>query len=193
MSAFNDYCLVCEKICSSNQIYCCDECRQLDQNPDFSSPTLSSCSNESINGAIYTTHSHCSASNANGNAGIPGIISPLLTPQFNYNHNYYNTSATNASNFPSMYLKSPHYNDMVMMNEGYSTTPMMNQFDLDCNRLDLNVCCDNTANSTSHSHEAAYGVYNKSSSETSSKNVTNVSDALANCASENYKRWLSHL
>ncbi|GME75025.1 unnamed protein product [Ambrosiozyma monospora] len=183
MSAFNDYCLVCEKICSPNEIYCCDECRQLDQNPDFNSPTLSSCSNESINGAIYTPHSH------NSDAGIPGIISPLLTPQFNYSHNgshYYNTSATNASNFPSMYLKSPQSKDVIMMNEGYTNT-MMNQFDLDCNRLDLNVCYDNTA--ATHS----YGVYNRSSSETNTKNVTNVSDALANCASENYKRWLSHL
>lgn len=51
MSAFNDYCLVCEKICTGRSVYCSDECKNQD------------------------TQSHFEFSNA------PQLISPVLQPR----------------------------------------------------------------------------------------------------------------
>lgn len=62
MAAFEDFCIVCDKQCSPNNVYCSDECRRRDEEKSYS-PTLSVCS--SMN------HSY------NGNA----VVSPLLTPQ----------------------------------------------------------------------------------------------------------------
>ena len=34
-AAFNDYCIVCEKLCPPNSVYCCEECKQKDQHAHF--------------------------------------------------------------------------------------------------------------------------------------------------------------
>lgn len=43
MSAFNDYCIVCDQLCSSNSVYCSESCKLTDQlstlNIDASSPS----------------------------------------------------------------------------------------------------------------------------------------------------------
>lgn len=53
MSAFNDYCIVCDKICTQNSVYCSDECQLKDG------------------------HSHFNFNNA------PQLISPVLEPRSN--------------------------------------------------------------------------------------------------------------
>ncbi|CCH45719.1 hypothetical protein BN7_5304 [Wickerhamomyces ciferrii] len=35
MSAFNDYCIVCDKICTHSSVYCSDECQFKDGNSHF--------------------------------------------------------------------------------------------------------------------------------------------------------------
>ncbi|KAH3688185.1 hypothetical protein WICPIJ_000827 [Wickerhamomyces pijperi] len=35
MSAFNDYCIVCEKLCSSHSVYCSDVCKLKDNDSHF--------------------------------------------------------------------------------------------------------------------------------------------------------------
>jgi len=53
MSAFNDYCIVCDKICTNHSVYCSDECQLKDGN------------------------SHYDFNNA------PQLISPVLEPRSN--------------------------------------------------------------------------------------------------------------
>ncbi|KAG7930264.1 uncharacterized protein OGAPODRAFT_91678 [Ogataea polymorpha] len=114
MSAFNDYCLVCEKICTSNSVYCSEECRVVDQQ-QTASPTLSTC------------HSVQSAQTSNFNS-IPTIISPVLAPQYNYVPICKNTSSL---------LKSPPFKDLSY--ESPMLASICGQNDLDSNRLDLNA------------------------------------------------------
>ena len=52
MSAFNDYCIVCEKICTNHAVYCSDECKLRD------------------------TRSHFQFNN-----NVPQLISPVLQPR----------------------------------------------------------------------------------------------------------------
>lgn len=53
MSAFNDYCIVCEKLCTDASAYCSEECR------------------------VQDTHSHFSMDLHN----VPQLISPMLQPR----------------------------------------------------------------------------------------------------------------
>lgn len=53
MSAFNDYCIVCEKLCSNHSVYCSDECK------------------------LHDNDSHFNFDNA------PQLISPVLQPRAN--------------------------------------------------------------------------------------------------------------
>ncbi|KAG7692127.1 hypothetical protein KL930_001511 [Ogataea haglerorum] len=114
MSAFNDYCLVCEKICTSNSVYCSEECRVADQQ-QTASPTLSTCSSVQ------------SAQTSNFNS-IPTIISPVLAPQYNYVPVLKNTSSL---------LKSPPVKDLSYESPLLASISVQN--DLDSNRLDLNA------------------------------------------------------
>ncbi|KAG7885191.1 hypothetical protein KL938_001448 [Ogataea parapolymorpha] len=114
MSAFNDYCLVCEKICTSNSVYCSEECRVADQQ-QTASPTLSTCSSVQ------------SAQTSNFNS-IPTIISPVLAPQYNYVPVFKNTSSL---------LKSPPFKDLSYESPMLASISVQN--DLDSNRLDLNA------------------------------------------------------
>ncbi|ODV97423.1 hypothetical protein PACTADRAFT_32889 [Pachysolen tannophilus NRRL Y-2460] len=41
MPAFNDYCIVCDKLCLQNSVYCSDSCRLHDQTSSNTSPMLS--------------------------------------------------------------------------------------------------------------------------------------------------------
>lgn len=40
MSAFNDYCIVCETLLSTSAIYCLDACKRADEHPDLSTHYL---------------------------------------------------------------------------------------------------------------------------------------------------------
>ncbi|KAH3671609.1 hypothetical protein OGAPHI_000312 [Ogataea philodendri] len=154
MSAFNDYCLVCEKICANNSVYCSEECKVADQQVT-ASPTLSSCSSVQ------------SAPSQNFNS-IPTIISPILTPQYNY--------VPVARNTASL-VKSPAAKDLSYESPMLSSVSFHN--DLDSNRLDLNAT---KPSATTNVYEPRTQV-NRFSAQ-------NVSDLLTP-ASENYRRWLS--
>lgn len=67
--AFDNYCINCEKLCSTNSIYCSDECKTVDEK-----------NTQNLNTQFFTT-----------------VTSPLLSPNYhNYNYNYnYNYSNDN--------------------------------------------------------------------------------------------------
>lgn len=59
--AFDNYCINCERMCSTNSIYCSDACKQTDE---------------------QNTH--------NFNSNVLQINSPLLSPNYNYNQSDFN-------------------------------------------------------------------------------------------------------
>lgn len=209
MSAFEDYCIVCEKICEEGSAYCSEECKHVDlKNSD--SPTLSVCSGlPSVSGSFSLQHSNsnsCSRSHSNSisyphtmTSTIPTIISPLLTPQ---------VVPRNCSTVGSV-VKSPNLKDLTYESPLLATSShsinntLMN--DLDSNRLDLN----NSSIGKKHSitQRLSQSLHKKKTSDAGSKpldpptalandnpnnhkKITNVSNLL-HSSSENYKKWLS--
>ncbi|VEU23786.1 DEKNAAC105037 [Brettanomyces naardenensis] len=180
MSAFEDFCIVCDKQCAPNSVYCSEECRKLDEAQSYS-PTLSVCS--SLN-HCYNVNSASNASTVNNNnsgstttpALLPNVLSPLLTPQFlPRNSASYTVAATKSPQIKILSYESPMLSS-TNYREGVN--------DLDSNKLDLNA--------TSHAgtHRNSHPFLRRSSGDKSST-ISNVSDVLDSCASENYKKWLS--
>ncbi|OWB80914.1 hypothetical protein B5S32_g5240 [[Candida] boidinii] len=185
MSAFEDYCIVCEKICPSDSVYCSNGCKLSDQQAT-TSPTLSSCS----------VHTH---NNNNNNIQFnngPQLISPLLTPQL-YNNNNISQQLQESNN-----ITSPHFNNNNQQHLSIAHHQTLNTSqsfkglsyespllacstnsnsclnDLDSNRLDLNTPSENTRRRSGNKLQI-----NQSA-------PSNISDILSN-TSENYKKWLN--
>ncbi|KAG0686804.1 hypothetical protein C6P40_003348 [Pichia californica] len=165
MSAFEDYCIVCEKACDDGSAYCSQLCKESDQQ-NLNSPTISIISNSlpSINGSFTLenskshsnsisssschynhnhnhNHNHCN----NVNCTVPKILSPLLTPQIstsfiNINNNINNISINNSNNINNNNNnKSPtltYESPLLISTTLNSNSNFLN--DLDSNRLDLN-------------------------------------------------------
>lgn len=64
---FNNYCINCDKLCTSSSIYCSDKCRQEDE-AQASHPHTHHANGESI---------------LRSNAHTPELVSPLLTASYN--------------------------------------------------------------------------------------------------------------
>ncbi|EGV60799.1 hypothetical protein PSN45_001411 [Yamadazyma tenuis] len=60
--AFDNYCINCEKMCSTNSIYCSEACKRVDES-----------NTQRINSTFVP---------------IDHIASPLLSPNYNYNYSY---------------------------------------------------------------------------------------------------------
>ncbi|ODQ49365.1 hypothetical protein PICMEDRAFT_100613 [Pichia membranifaciens NRRL Y-2026] len=206
MSAFEDYCIVCEKVCEDGSAYCSDTCKLLDQEHS-NSPTLSVCSGlPSISGSFSLEHSKShSASVPNtvpGSAGpastavsastIPTIISPLLTPQIN-------PRCSVVGSIKSPPLRDLTYESPLLASTASAAMQSSGTFlsDLDANRLDLNSSVSTIAERLHHSSSSAASdaapspaSAKASKNDSSLSNVTDISNMLRS-PSENYKKWLS--
>lgn len=183
MSAFDDYCIVCEKVCENGSAYCSDSCKNLDQEHS-NSPTLSVCSGlPSISGSFSLHNSHSqshsnSISMPNSSTGTTTtttttMLSPLLTPQINPRCSIVGS------------IKSPTLKDLTYESPLLSTSAHQSNIlnDLDSNRLDLN---NSMVPSSSISERLSKSINNKNNNQ----GITDVSNLL-NSSSENYKKWLS--
>jgi hypothetical protein len=138
MSAFEDYCIVCEKVCEDGSAYCSEKCKLLDQEHSHNSdsPTLSECSGlPSVHGSfsLQNTRSHTNSvsySNNNSSNTIPTIISPLLTPQIIPRGSI--VSSIKSPNLKDLTYESPLLATSIISNNQHFLN------DLDSNRLDLN-------------------------------------------------------
>ncbi|TID29711.1 hypothetical protein CANINC_001724 [Pichia inconspicua] len=165
MSAFEDYCIVCEKLCVDGSAYCSDTCKHLDQENDIqeleltNSPALSASSFElnqsDSNSANLNSNSYIPNNNNNNNHNnissrnsrlhsksitlthIPkSMVSPLLTPQIV-------PVSRNSRNSIVGSIKSPNFKDLTyespLLATSNSTCSNLVLNDLDSNRLDLNI------------------------------------------------------
>ncbi|ODV86097.1 hypothetical protein CANARDRAFT_28136 [[Candida] arabinofermentans NRRL YB-2248] len=171
MSPFNDYCLVCEKICPSDSVYCSESCKLMDQQ-HTTSPTLSACSS-------LQSHSYNQVQQQQSQQQ-QNIISPLLTPRYQSINSYKPSINSNLQ-----LLKSPQFKDLSYESPMLSSSYFQN--DLDSNRLDLN------SSYHQENHELQPQKSNQCQKLKTNTNTTaqSVSDLLSTCASENYKKWLS--
>lgn len=191
MSAFHDYCIVCEKLCDDGSVYCCEECRLLDQKHS-NSPTLSICSGlPSVSGSfsLDTTNSTLTPSgsgmtNSNStNSNIPTLRSPLLTPQVGPR-----CCVLNSIKSPT--LKDLTYESPLLKSNSHIHIHSTSN-DLDSNSLDLNISNDSIAHRLSTIPKSPQiDLSNNKFSQKPSKNVTDISNMLRS-SSENYKKWLS--
>lgn len=185
MSAFEDYCLVCEKLCNAGEAYCSDECKNSDLEVSVS-PALSACS------SVQMTN--------RPSVHLQSVISPLLTPQINPRKSIVGTIQSPQTR--GMTYESP------LLSGSIQNHHLLN--DLDNNRLDLNVSVgsykhanklyvaatpttsisERLSVSSVSTNEPKTQLFSNSNSNSSSK-VSDVSTMLSNCPSENYKKWLS--
>lgn len=150
MSAFEDYCIVCEKLCHDGTAYCSNDCKILDQenilleqtNSLSESPLLISDDFDSRNRLVNTNlNTHIvNSNNCSTISQLPNtisIVSPLLTPQVLPKRNSIVGS-----------LKSPNLKDLTyespLLATSNSTCSNLMLNDLDSNRLDLNLSTSNS-------------------------------------------------
>ncbi|OUT24281.1 hypothetical protein CAS74_000668 [Pichia kudriavzevii] len=185
MSAFEDYCIVCEKVSQEGSAYCSQACKLLDLDHSMSpTASLSSCSIHNlpcVKDSFSLTHSHSPSQNQlqlqqhqqhqqqqqqqqqlQLQHQQQPLLSPLLTPQI----------APRLSVAES--LKSP---TLTYTSPLLHSTSLHCSNDLDSNHLDLNSTSISQRLSLSHS----LGTSNP---------VINVGNLL-HSSSENYKKWLS--
>ncbi|KAF6011033.1 hypothetical protein HII12_002626 [Brettanomyces bruxellensis] len=166
MSAFEDFCIVCDKQCAPNSVYCSEECRRLDEEQSFS-PSLSACN------SINQYYGEDSATPAL----IPKVTSPLLTPQFLPRSTISYCASQNVHGISRNVLSTPEPKTLSYESPMLSCSSCKDSGDLDCNSLDLNA--------------ASAVRMDKLHSFGSLHVVSNVSNVLDSCASENYRKWLA--
>ena len=150
MSAFEDYCIVCDKLSQDGSAYCSNDCKLFDEN-NLTSPSLSVCSNmnlpsihgsfslhnsnsnvinniDSLSSSNISTNQQIPINNSNSSNNVPTILSPLLTPQIN-------SRCSVVSSIKSPNLKDLTYESPLLATSS-SNSFLLN--DLDSNRLDLN-------------------------------------------------------
>jgi hypothetical protein len=197
MSAFEDYCIVCEKACEDGSAYCSDACKQLDQEHS-NSPTLS------VSSALPSLHGSFSLSNTttNQDVGTPNSSTCCTMKPHSVAHsNSVTISVTNASVAISPLLtpqvlprnsivgsiKSPTLRDLTYESPllpSSSTHMLLN--DLDSNRLDLN-------SSISERLSESIGQRQQSHASLASNTTTptSIANLLHTSSEKNYKKWLS--
>ncbi|QPG72938.1 hypothetical protein FOA43_000242 [Brettanomyces nanus] len=135
----------------------------------------------------------------NGTPGLlPSVVSPLLTPQF---------VPKGSISFPAYTCITPNTTKSQQIRILSYESPMLScttyregcASDLDSNKLDLNKL---DLNYSVNGGVSSFGIkYNNNSSNsnrnsdglttTNTSSISNVSNILDSCASENYKKWLS--
>lgn len=118
MSAFEDYCIVCDKQCAPNSVYCSEKCRHIDE--ERSASTTRRCSYNTNRSSSLTTP-----------ALVPKGLSPLLTPQFMPDPTPSNAYLLDSQNLD----KRLSYESPILACS--SCRDSVN--DLDANKLDLNA------------------------------------------------------
>lgn len=179
MSAFEDYCIVCERLCDQGNVYCSEKCKEMDN----LSPTLKANQVTQPNGPLSS------------------VVSPLLTPQVNPRKSIVESllsPKTHASIHQNLSYESPFLG---------SSNPL--QLDLDNNSLDLNISkssipkdnviisrrSSHVGSLTNHHHPHSIihhtHTHNHHSNSNKDHKISNISDILSKSTSENYKKWLS--
>jgi len=166
MSAFEDFCIVCDKQCAPNSVYCSEECRRLDEEQSLS-PSLSACN---------AMNQYYGEGNSTP-ALIPKVTSPLLTPQFLPGNTVSYSASQSMHGISRNVLSTPEPKTLSYESPMLSCSSCRDPGDLDYNSLDLNAS-DAIRMNQSHS----FG---------STPIVSNVSNILDSCASENYRKWLA--
>lgn len=145
--AFNNYCIACDKLCSTNSIYCSDECKLNDENHS------------------HTSDHHDEIISHTNTTDETDMVSPLLTPslyhhthtQNNINNNMNNSNNNNLNDSPLLLSSKYDVNDVNYFDLNYSINQYINNSNYNSN-LNSNLSSNSNSNlldhlpSTSHNY-----------------------------------------
>lgn len=176
MSAFEDYCIVCERVCDLGAVYCSEKCKEMDKLSPLNP-----------------------GQGLQPSGPLSSVVSPLLTPQVNPRRSVVDSllsPRTHASIHQNLSYKSPFLG---------SSNPLQLDLDnnsLDLNISKSSIPKDNVITSRRSSHVGGslgnhpHSIIHHSHSHAHAHNnkdnkISNISDILSKSTSENYKKWLS--
>ena len=144
--AFNNYCIHCDKICSTSSIYCSDECKSMEynQNNMINSST-------STTQTTTTTNATTSQSTTNNSNLQQSQVSPLLTPMLYIQQQQLQTQQAQQQLYQ---VNSPLHFTNTSSNQFNEDDDELNYFDLNYSvQSNINYTNNNDLiNSTSHNY-----------------------------------------